>query len=432
MNTQYSDHFVCLQQINKGQWSIVFRRNNLSKQLFTYSAYENTYTYTEKYRDGYCNISFCLTINSSVFYDIFCSECKYFSAIGGNNSFGILIKTKSIDINEIMYQTLYKNISEDTEFVTYKCSFKGLYNSYILFDKQWKKITKKIDNKNVTNKMISKSKPKHQNQTIKEIPYEKVEKTKITIDFNIVKNCRYFKNKICTYFNDVCNPNSIRCKNPDILLHKDRHISQNSNKQSVTNKTEIKKSEKSQYVKAVVLSHNRKCVYEEHHLTPVTAIIKVLAINNNKVIDVKIPAAHCKECNQYIILKTDFNSIKQKGTLLCRVIDETPEYIAKHKNSSYSGTESKVHRLGYNVIKQGYNYTFAQRRIILANIIENYGITQHEILSMLDTNIARKINLPNYTEAVEKWQKDREFVANYKTGDVPEVIIDEIIVNKRK
>lgn len=148
--------------------------------------------------------------------------------------------------------------------------------------------------------------------------------------------------------------------------------------------------------------------------------------------DILVPTVYCKECNQYIILKSDFGFIKQKGILLCHVIDETPEYTAKHKNSSYSATESKVHRLGYNVIKQGYNYTFAQRKIILANIIENYGITQHEILSMLDTNIARKINIPNYADAVEKWKQDREFVSNYDFGSIPEVLINEVVIGKRK
>lgn len=152
---------------------------------------------------------------------------------------------------------------------------------------------------------------------------------------------------------------------------------------------------------------------------------------NGNVIKLSIPAVYCKKCGQYIILKRDFKDIKKKGTLLCDVIDKTPEYIVKHKNSSYSVTESKVHRLGYNVIKQGYNYTFAQRKVILANIIENYEISQHEILSMLDTNIARKINMPNYAEAVEKWKRDREFVADYKFGSVPEVLIDEVVIGKR-
>lgn len=51
---------------------------------------------------------------------------------------------------------------------------------------------------------------------------------------------------------------------------------------------------------------------------------------------------------------------------------------------------------------------------------------------MLDTNIARKINSPSYVDAVEKWQQDREFVTNYKTGDIPEVVVNEVIVGKRK
>ena len=432
MESKNSDHFVCLQQVNKGQWSIIFRRNNLSKQLFTYNAYENAYSYTEQYRDGLCNITLSLIINSSIFYDLFCSECKYFLAKGGTNSFGISIKTKPIKSNEIMFQKINKSIFEEAEFVTYRCTFKGFYNSYILFDKKWNKLSKTAINNNKSIKMKSKSKPKHQNQTIKEIPYEKVIKSKIKVDFNVVKECRYFKSKICTYFDDICNPYSVRCKNPSILFPKKSSIDSKTDNSIQSRKEQTLKSEnvKTQHVKIIVLSHNRKCVYQEHNLTNIRAIIRVLA-SNNKVIDVNVSAAYCKECNQYTILKSDFKAIKQKGTLLCRVIDETPEYIEKHKNSSYSGTESRVHSLGYNVIKQGYNYTFSQRKIILANIIENYGITQHEILSMLDTNISRKINLHNYADAVEKWQQDREFVANYKLGDCPEVIIDEVVVGRR-
>lgn len=63
--------------------------------------------------------------------------------------------------------------------------------------------------------------------------------------------------------------------------------------------------------------------------------------------------------------------------------------------------------------------------------MENYNISKHEILSMLDTNIARKIKLPNYADAVSKWKEDREFVENYKRGDIPEVLIDKVTIGKR-
>lgn len=112
------------------------------------------------------------------------------------------------------------------------------------------------------------------------------------------------------------------------------------------------------------------------------------------------------------------------------VEDKTSEYLAKHKKS-YLGTESRIHSLGYNVIKQ-YGYTYGQRKIILANIIENYNISKHEILSMLHMNISRKIGLPNYKDAVYKWKQDRDFIANYHTGDIPQVIVDKVIVGKRE
>lgn len=184
------------------------------------------------------------------------------------------------------------------------------------------------------------------------------------------------------------------------------------------------------HVRAIVLCNNRKCFIEKHEVIDIIAIISIVQ-KDGSIHNISNPAVYCKECNQYIILKSDFKTIKQKGTLLCKVIDKTPEHITKYKKYSYSGTESRVHSLGYNVIKQGYDYTFKQRKIILANIIENYGVTQHEILSMLDANIARKINLPNYADAVEKWQEDREFVSNYNLGDCPEVVISEVVVGRR-
>lgn len=41
-------------------------------------------------------------------------------------------------------------------------------------------------------------------------------------------------------------------------------------------------------------------------------------------------------------------------------------------------------------------------------------------------------NQANYVDAVLAWQQDLEFVKNYIHGDIPEVIIDKIIVGKRK
>ncbi len=227
------------------------------------------------------------------------------------------------------------------------------------------------------------------------------------------------------------NPKTININNDNTGNKNNKTTTNNTYSDSPHTKREDVQQIKHQlHVRAVVLSNNRKCIYENHEIVNITAIIRV-AKNNGDILNISIPAVYCEKCEQYIILKSDYKSLKKKGALLCKVTDKTPEYVSKNKKSSYNGTESKVHSLGYNVIKQGYNYTFEQRKIILANIIENYNITQHEILSMLDTNISRKKGLPSYAEAIQKWEQDREFVKNYKIGYYQNVIVDEIIIGRR-
>lgn len=430
MNKQYPDHFICLQELHKNQWIIVFRRNNMSRQLFKYDVKNESYSYNETFSNSNSRISFHITINSSVFYDLFNSECKHFMALGSNNSFGITIQTKPFSPYDIMYKSCTKHISENKDVINYWCSFKGFFHNYQLFNNKWNKLDINIQY-NKLNHMKKPPKKRNKNKTIEIIPSENIKNTKHSVDIKVVKDCIYFKNKICTYFNDFCNPYSVRCKKQYIFSKSKDSTSTITNKYVDTkNKSNLKINIKEQPLKTIVLSHNKKCVYEEHNLSDIKAIIRVLT-PSLKVVNIYVLAAHCKECNQYIILKSDFKKIKQKGVLLCKVIDETPEHISKHKHTSYSTTESRIHSLGYNVIKQ-YGYTFEQRKMILANIMENYNISKHEILSMLDMNIARKVNLSNYDDAVHKWQQDRDFVANYESGDIPEVIIDKVVIGRRK
>ena len=41
-------------------------------------------------------------------------------------------------------------------------------------------------------------------------------------------------------------------------------------------------------------------------------------------------------------------------------------------------------------------------------------------------------NQSNYSDAVLAWTQDLEFIKNYKLGDMPDVIIEKIIIGKRK
>lgn len=257
-------------------------------------------------------------------------------------------------------------------------------------------------------------------QTTRYKPLTRIDLSKI--------NCTYLNKKHCTYMDDDCRPYSLRCKLKPISQSTKKSSSTKRQEENIEESPHIIPKHNTDGVIVIILSDNRKCIYNNHNLINTYAVCKV-ASKNGIVRKVKIPAAYCENCNQYIVLKTDFNNAKKQGTLLCLVEDHTHSYLQKHKSVN-AGNESKIHQLGYNVI-QGYAYTDRQRQIILANIIENTNISQQEILSIIDVNIARHRNQDNYAKAVNKWITDREFVSQYSLGDCPEVVLNHVKIGKR-
>lgn len=180
-------------------------------------------------------------------------------------------------------------------------------------------------------------------------------------------------------------------------------------------------------ITAIVISDNRKCTYNNHIIYDVIAKANVVT-PNGKIILTTLPAAYCDVCDKYIVLKQDFLKAKEQGVLLCSVEDKTARYIQKHANQKYKSIgESRIHKMGYNVRKD-VGYTDMQRHVILANIIENTNIARHEILSVIDAGIARHKSKLTHQHAIQCWISDREFVTGYKTGDMPEVLIDKMVL----
>lgn len=282
------------------------------------------------------------------------------------------------------------------------------------------KPNKKNNKKNNTKKQ---STSKHSLNTVTGLSIEKIAPDKShKIDKESVDNCTYNKRGFCTFIDDNCNPYSIKCIN--IFRYK---IPKNkSRKIELTVKINNHKLEE-KVITAIVLSDNRKCMQPNHKLFDVIAKV-CLADLKGKVILSSVKSAYCDTCNTYFVLKEDFKQLKLKGVLLCSVEDKTTHYLLTHKNQKYNTIgESRIHKMGYNVRKD-YGYTEVQRHIILANIIENTDISQHEILSIIDADVARHKNKSTHRQAVKKWMSDREFVSKYKTGDLPEVLIDNIIL----
>jgi len=235
--------------------------------------------------------------------------------------------------------------------------------------------------------------------------------------------------KTCIHFDS----NKLTCKlNKSLCSNADTCSSYRTNLKEVSNDDKIKHIKHDTDVVGVttiVLNDNRKCTNNNHNITDLNAKIRI-AKPNGEVTIFDIPAAYCKECDTYFVLKKDYKTVKVYGKILCPIIDLTKEGEQKHKGKNLASSESRIHQLGYNV-QRGSNYTREQREVILANIIENTNISKHEIESCIIRPMMQHKNQPNYSEAVLAWQQDLEFVKSYKHGDIPEVIVDKIIIGKR-
>ena len=77
--------------------------------------------------------------------------------------------------------------------------------------------------------------------------------------------------------------------------------------------------------------------------------------------------------------------------------------------------ESILMQYGYSV-SQTEGLSATNRRKILAVIIDNKILSKSEIISYLDFFINQRSSLWNMTNAISKWEADREFVENYKIG----------------
>lgn len=239
------------------------------------------------------------------------------------------------------------------------------------------------------------------------------------------KTCKYFdKEKLAcklskTFCKDADSCTSYVTNTQDIPV---THLKQHSVRKS-HNINEVG-------ITAIVLNDNRKCTNSNHKIIDLNATLRI-AQPDGKVINHIIPAAYCEICDTYFVLKRDFKSAKEHGTILCPVIDMTEQTIIKKGITSLSTSESRIHQLGYNV-KRGNGYTREQRQLILANILENTNISRHEIESCILRPMMQHKNQSNYSDAVLAWTQDLEFIKNYKLGDIPDVIIEKIIIGKRK
>lgn len=247
----------------------------------------------------------------------------------------------------------------------------------------------------------------------------------------IGKTCIYFdKEKLaCKISHQLCK-DADNCKNY-VEISKEPLVNQPIKKTKKVNNIPVKKDKRNINevgITAIVLNDNWKCSNNRHTIIDINATLRI-GTTNGEVVDFTIPAAYCEMCDTYFVLKKDYQFAKTHGVILCPVIDMTKkENLQTQKFLSTS--ESRIHQLGYNV-RQGNGYTKEQRQLILANILENTNISKHEIESCILRPMQQHRNQNNYADAVKAWEQDLDFVRSYQIGDIPEVLVNKLVIGKR-
>ena len=179
----------------------------------------------------------------------------------------------------------------------------------------------------------------------------------------------------------------------------------------------------------IVLSNTLKCS-SNHNTKDILAKIPVLD-EKGQIFYVARNASYCPTCNRFTMLKEDFDGIR--GIVTCKVIDETQQSHTNLYNNDFDSEQSKsvLTQYGYNVQTKN-NISKEQRQIVLASIIEAQIMSRREIMDHISILIERGSKIKSWNLATQKWKEDREYIASYDSGNLPEVIFDKIILKYKK
>lgn len=179
----------------------------------------------------------------------------------------------------------------------------------------------------------------------------------------------------------------------------------------------------------IVLKTIKQCSHDNHNIKDVRIQIPVL-YDTCQIHLLDVQLVYCKTCNQYYMLKSDFDKIS--GIILCQVIDQTSiSNIIQNDDFSKLQSQSILFRCGYTVSSQR-NLPVKARHLILCAVIESHLMTRTEIKDHLNMLIERGSKIPSWKNATKKWEYDKKFINEYNQHDVPQIIFDKVILKYSK
>jgi len=193
-----------------------------------------------------------------------------------------------------------------------------------------------------------------------------------------------------------------------------------------SNKASIKKVSFEDFV---AVSTDNYCVNSGHIHENIQVLIDVLRRDGTLITEI-LPASYCINCQKYSIGIWQFEELKKKGVVLCRIIYDHFDFEAKD-NGFYSelSPESILKQWGYSVNSSN-DLTDEQRHQILICLMESGICSKQKITSHLSWLITSRNGRSGFENAVCKWENDRKFVSSYEMGSGRAVALRSLKIRK--
>ena len=180
----------------------------------------------------------------------------------------------------------------------------------------------------------------------------------------------------------------------------------------------------------LVRTNSFSCRRNGHKFKEVTACVTLIR-TNNRIQDVFLPGWQCETCKCYYILEDDYEKLDRMGVIVAKVYTEKEWKSTQRAGGQFSelNPESILHKLGYNVTaSQGLSDSIRQET--LATAIDFKLMSKREVIDFLTWLINTRSGIDTMQNAVGKWERDRNFVSNYRLNTREFVRIKSIDLRK--
>lgn len=184
----------------------------------------------------------------------------------------------------------------------------------------------------------------------------------------------------------------------------------------------------------IVIGDRLSCVHEDHKKEELIISVDFVK-KNGDIIKVESKACYCEKCNLFFMRNYDYRLMKLKAgdaRMHCQEIEQEKYYKNPDFSKYYMNDHSILNVYGYNV-NATEDLSDKQRHEILASLVDRDILNKSRIASYLAYFIRlNEGKKKDYSDAINKWSRDRDFILDYKVGSRRKVEPTKITVIKYK